>query len=705
MLLQQRADGLPSVLYWGKQLSQAMSEPIARAAVEVLLPVPAPAGLGGLEAPGLVGEHWRNRRAPRGLRARRADGTSWSPHFSPVENQVGSTSFTSLSRDQHAGVELEATVEIEPSGVVVAQARLTNLAGGELFVDELAVALPVPMRASQVLSLGGWWSMERTPWLIPLVEGSFVREGIEGRSGHDFPLALVAGTEDLSWGRGEAWAISLAWSGNHRHRVDRFPDASTWISAAEGLLPGEVVLGPGDSYQMPQVVGAWSAEGLDGLSERFHAHVRSKPSYPLSPRPFTANSWEALYFDQRPKRLERLAELAASVGVERFVIDDGWFAGRHNDRAGLGDWWPDPGKFPEGLVPLAQRIRQLSMQVGLWVEPEMVNPDSQLYREHPDWVLGVAGRPALQGRNQLVLDLSRPEVTAYLLERLDNLVGELGLSYLKWDHNRPLAEPAGLEGRPAARSQVLAFYRLVDELRRRHPGLEVESCASGGGRIDLGAMEHCQRVWASDSLDPYDRLLINARTALVLPAELIGSHVGEAVAHVTGRHVGLGLRLASALLAHSGVEWDLTEASEADLAHLRSFVALYKRFRDLLRSGRLLRLDLDGPGGAWWAEPTPPAVAQGVVAKDASEALFVYAQLHRSSFCPPAPLLLRGLDPSRTYELSALELAGPPSVVGGNWPSWWPGRICVPGELLCQAGISLPALGPGQAVALHLSGA
>ena len=314
------------------------------------------------------------------------------------------------------------------------------------------------------------------------------------------------------------------------------------------------MLGTGEEYATPWLYAVWSDRGLDGLSAALHAWQRARPGHPASPRPVVLNTWEAVYFDHGLERLTGLADTAAELGVERFVLDDGWFRGRRDDSAGLGDWYVDEDVWPDGLAPLIEHVRGRGMEFGLWVEPEMVNADSDLFRAHPDWVLGVPGRLPPEWRRQQVLDLANPDCFAYLLERLDALLGEYDIAFLKWDHNRDLVEAR-------VHAQTLAVYRLLDELRARHPGVEIESCASGGGRVDLGILERTDRVWASDSNDALERQAIQRWTGLLLAPELVGAHVGPPRAHTTGRTHDLSFRVATALFGHFGFEWDVSAAS------------------------------------------------------------------------------------------------------------------------------------------------
>jgi alpha-galactosidase len=351
---------------------------------------------------------------------------------------------------------------------------------------------------------------------------------------------VIAAVPGLGFGSGEAYGLHVAWGGNAGHRVERVPSGlgmadgsgqwlvpgSTTIGGGELLLPGEIALAQGESCVTPWVYLAASRAGLDGLAAQFHGHLRSVPAHPRRPRPVNLNVWEAVYFRHDFATLAALADIAADAGVERFVLDDGWFRGRREDRAGLGDWQVDEQVWPGGLHRLVAYVRGRSMQFGLWIEPEMVSPDSDLFRAHLDWILSAGQRrPPLQ-RRQLVLDLTRPEVAGYLLERISALLAEYEISYVKWDCNRDIidAGSGARGGAPATHDQAVAVYALLDELRSRHPDVEWESCAAGGGRIDLGMLERVQRVWTSDMTDAMARQSIQRWTCAL--AFLLGHPEG-----------------------------------------------------------------------------------------------------------------------------------------------------------------------------------
>jgi len=409
----------------------------------------------------------------------------------------------------------------------------------------------------------------------------------------------------------------------------------------------------------------------------------------------TLNVWEAVYFDHDLDRLRRLADAAAAAGVERFVLDDGWFRGRRDDTAGLGDWEVDDRVWPGGLEPLVRHVRDLGMQFGLWVEPEMVNPDSDLYRAHPDWVLATGDRLPVLARNQLVLDLAHPAAYRHLLGRLDALLAGHDVAYLKWDHNRDLVDAgrAGADGRGPAgvHTQTLAMYRLLDELRGRHPGVEIESCASGGARVDLEILQRTDRVWASDCNDALERQSIQRWTGVFLPPELIGAHIGAPRSHTTGRTQSLSFRAATALFGHQGLEWDLTAASAAELAAVRSWTDFVRQWRDVLHGGAVVRADRADP--ASWLH--------GVVAPDRSRALYAFVQLATSALAVPEPARLPGLDPERGYRVAPVHPAGPPEGLQLRPPPWLAiGAVQLPGRVLAQVGLPMPVLHPEQALLL-----
>jgi alpha-galactosidase len=615
------------------------------------------AGPGGLpvvpNGPGmpLLGEHSHERFTRPHLRGHRAGspdgdlaaGRGWSTRF--LTDDVTSTQgrLTVAATDPEAGLSLVAELEPVTGGALRARYTLTNAAPGHYLLEGLEVVLPVDDDLTEILDFTGRHERERSPQRHHLTDGLWLRETREGRPGLGAATLVVLGTPHFSTDTGKVLGVHVAWSGNSVLRVERDAASGTTLGGGELLQPGEVVLAPGESYRTPWVFFAAADDGLDGLAAVWHGYQRSLPNHPGS-QPVILNVWEALWFDHDLDRLREIADRAARVGVERFVLDDGWFHRRRDDTAGLGDWWVDLEVWPDGLTPLVDHVRELGMQFGLWFEPEMVNPESDLYRNHPDWILSSGDRVPVLHRNQLVLDLSRPEAWSYVYDRVHAILAGYPIDYVKWDHNRELLE-AGTGrrlGAPAVHDQTTAFYRLLDALREAHPEVAWESCASGGGRIDLGVLERVERVWTSDMTDALARQEIQRWTTQLVAPEYVGAHVSAPTSHTTGRTLSLDFRAATALFGAFGVEWDLTTAGDEELASLADWIARFKRFRPLLHSGRVVR-----------PESSDPAVLlHGVVAADRSEALVAHVQLDESTHNRGVSVRVRGLDPGASYQLS-----------------------------------------------------
>ncbi|WP_328850202.1 alpha-galactosidase [Micromonospora globbae] len=696
LVLDARGPGLPRVVHWGGDVGDLDDDGLRQLADATVPPVvpssfDAPTVLSLLPE---AGAGWSGRPALAGHRDRADWATAFALDGLDVDDDGdGPARVRVHAVDPGAGLSLTVELTLDPTGLLLLRHRLRNDGDTPYELRELTPVLPVPAVATELLDLTGRWCRERSPQRHPWPMGTWVREGRHGRTGHDATLLLVAGTAGFGFGHGEVWAVHTAWSGDHVTFAERRPTGEATLGGGELLTPGEVVLGPGESYATPLLYAAWSDTGLDGLSDVLHTHLRARPRHPRSPRPVTLNVWEAVYFDHDLDRLRALADRAAEVGIERFVLDDGWFRGRRDDTAGLGDWYVDEDLWPDGLDPLIAHVTGLGLQFGLWVEPEMVNPDSDVYRAHPDWVLAVPGRLPPTWRNQQVLDLAHPEAYAYLRDRLDALLtAHPGIGYLKWDHNRDLTE-AGHRGRPGVHTQTEAVYRLLDELRARHLDVEIESCASGGARVDLEILARTDRVWASDCNDALERLAIQRWTGLLLPPELVGSHIGPPRSHTTGRTHDLGFRAATAFFGHYGVEWDITSATPAERAELAAWVALHKRLRPLLHTGRTVRVD----------HPDPAVWAHGVVAHDGSQAVYAVSRLATSVAQVPGAVRLPGLHGRRRYAVRPVPGVPAPATVQRAEPAWLPAGVTLTGAALATVGLQMPALHPEQALLLEVT--
>jgi len=694
VLLDLAGPGVPRVLHWGADLDLPRSS--LSGVVAALEPGVPP---GALDAPWPLtlvpgaADGWPGRPALRGHRpvpgsAGAAAYPRWSVRSTEVLPAQRPSSARVVAADAALGLELTCAVALDPAGVLTVDVTLRNIGDDSYLLDGITPVLPVPARAAELLDLAGRWCREHSPQRSPLHVGIRARETWRGRPGHDGTPLLVAGTPGFGFGHGEVWGVHVACAGNAVHLVERVPEGYAVLGGGELAQPGELVLAPGESYRAPTLHAAWSDAGLDGLSARLHAHVRARPTHPSTPRPLTLNVWEAVYFDHDLARLTALADRAAAVGVERFVLDDGWFLGRRDDTRGLGDWVVDPRVWPDGLHPLVDHVRRLGLQFGLWFEPEMISLDSEVARAHPDWVLAAPGRLPRDYRHQHVIDLANPEAYAHVLGQLDALCTEYALDAIKWDHNRDLAEPVHA-GRPGAHAQTAAVARLIDELRRRHPRCEIESCASGGARSDLATLARTDRIWASDCTDPVERQAIQRWTGLLLPPELVGAHVGAPVSHTTARASELSFRLVTALFGHAGIEWDITACSAGELDRLREWATLYRQLRGVLHAGRTVRADHVGEG----------ALLHGVVT--AEQAVYAYVRLATTVDAVPPRLRLPGLDPARTYRVRVRPEVGDVPTSGRSQAPWLGKEVELPGAALTRTGLAAPLLHPDQAVLLH----
>ena len=705
LVLDCRGGGLPLVVHWGADLGDLDRRALIAVADSAVPAVPS-SSPDDPRRVALLPEHATGYAGRAGMSGGRPDGDSVPPRFlldgvqvdpDPAGGPAGQRLAVHAS-DAEIGLELTTELRLSPRGVLTMRHVLGNTGTQPYELRELPAVLPVPGRATELLDFTGRHLRERSPQRLPFGFGAWVREQRRGRTGHDSPVLLVAGTGGFGFRHGEVWGVHVAWSGHASTFAERLPESWSAIGGGELLHPGELLLESGERYVAPWLHAAYSGRGLDGITAALVADLRARPEHPRTPRPVLLNTWEAVYFDHDLDRLVELADVAAEVGVERFVLDDGWFGSRRGDASGLGDWVVSPDVWPGGLSPLVDHVTKLGLQFGLWVEPEMVNPDSDLARAHPDWILAAPGRTPPLARRQQVLDLANPLVTAYLLERLDALLSEYEVGYLKWDHNRDLIDAAGLVGgrhRAGVHAQTLALYALIDELRRRHPGVEIESCAGGGGRLDLGILARTDRIWASDCNDPLERQQIQRWTGLLLPPELIGAHVGPPEAHSTGRTAGLAFRAGTALFGHFGIEWDLTSATVAERAELASWIDLYRRFRGLLHAGTVVRADAADASG----------FVHGVVAESGDEAVFAAVQLATTPWTAPPPILLPGLDAAREYRIRPLPPGDRPTTIGTP-PAWLtPEGVVLPGGGLEHLGLPAPVLAPEQLILLHVTAA
>ncbi|WP_369195141.1 alpha-galactosidase [Streptomyces djakartensis] len=623
-------------LHWGPRITPADAVALAARPLPACRPFESP--LDGREEYPVEGGP-RFVRPALSLRTGTRRGTEWTYEG----HESGDGELRLHFRD--GGLAITLHYRMRPSTDVVERwVTLDNHGPAVEVLRADSATWTLPDRDSWRLSrLHGRWGAESRLTRSELTHGEEVIGSRRGHTSHQhLPwVALDSGAGEES---GEVYGCALGWSGSWRIAVALLPDARVQITGGAGYDDsGLLLLGPGESYTTPVFAGLWTDGGFGGASRAWHAYQRA---YVIPDagrdRPVLFNSWEATGFDISERQQRALAERAAALGVELFVVDDGWFGARTGDGAGLGDWTPNPDRFPDGLAPLAAHVHALGMQFGIWVEPEMVNPDSDLYRAHPDWVQYQPGRKRTEFRNQLVLNLAREDVRQYLWEQLDGLLSSAPVDYVKWDFNRCFTD-AGWPQDPYPQrlwvDHVRGLYALLDRLRAAHPQVAFESCSGGGGRIDLGVLGRTDQVWTSDNTDPLDRLAIQYGFSQIHPARVMAAWVTDSPnAMFNHRTSSLKFRFVSAMAGVLGVGGDLTRWSEEGLAQARDWVALYKQIRPLVQRGDLYRL-------------RPPQGGLSAVQYVLGDETVVLAWLQAQRFGEPAPALrLRGLNPTETYE-------------------------------------------------------
>ncbi|MFH8566025.1 alpha-galactosidase [Streptomyces sp. NPDC017988] len=630
-------------LYWGARIALADAEALA---------AEPPPPERGFESPLDGREEYPVEGGPRFVRPAlsvRDDtvrGTEWHHTGSAVHGDALQVHF----RDPLHHLRITLTYRLR-GDVVERSVRLAHEDGhGEghgarplevLRADSATWTLPRRERW-RLSQLHGRWAAESRLMRSDITYGEKVIGSRRGHTGHQHLPWVALDAEGATEEQGEVYSCALAWSGSWRIAVHQLPDGTVQISGGMGHDDsGVTVLEPGVALTTPVFAGLWSGDGFGGASRAWHAYQREHVIPDADTvRPVLYNSWEATGFDISEEQQRALARKAAGLGVELFVVDDAWFGGRVSDRSGLGDWTPNPDRFPDGLKPLADEVHGLGMRFGIWVEPEMVNPDSDLYRAHPDWVQHQPGRTRAEFRNQLVLDLSREDVRAYLWDRLDALLSGAPIDFVKWDFNRSFTDA----GRPGAVGRELWWahgrhlYGLLDRLRAAHPDVSFESCSGGGGRVDLGILSRTDQVWTSDNTDPLDRLAIQHGFSQLHPARVMAAWVTDSPnTQLNGRVSSLRFRFVSAMAGVLGIGGDLARWSESELAEARDWVDLYKEIRPVVQLGDLYRL-------------RPPEGGLSAVQYVRGDEAVVLAWLRAQSYGEePAPVRLRGLDPAAAY--------------------------------------------------------
>ncbi|MFG3042532.1 alpha-galactosidase [Streptomyces sp. NPDC048330] len=514
--------------------------------------------------------------------------------------------------------------------------------GGEVVLSHWASAqwnLP-HLDSYRVSCLHGGWSREGQLQRLDIPVGEFTLTSRRGHTGHDAGPWMMLDDSRAGEEHGEVWTVQMAASSSWRMTALRTTNGRCSVTATAGHEGVERVLHPGETLRTPTSTGCWTAGGFGAASRAHHRWVRDHVlPHPKETRPVLYNSWEATGFEVTEENQRQLATRAAALGVELFVVDDGWFGTRDDDQSGLGEWTHHPGKFPRGLGPLADHVHELGMMFGLWVEPEMFNPNGPLSHVHPAWSAHSADRPPTFRRNQLVLDFSLPEVVDWATHTLSQVVHDHHVDFLKWDFNRSFTEanhsPGGIRSRPV--NHATGFHQVLDRIRKRFPDLRVESCAGGGGRINAAVLRRTDQVWPSDNTDPSDRLVIQEGFSQVWPAQIMSSWVTDSPNSLTSRRTPLAFRFHVAMAGVLGIGADITQWSQEESDQAAELVGLYKQVRHLVQHGDLYRLRQAAMG-------RPGAIA--FVRPDGLEAVVLVWDPHHAFGHEQAPLRVPGLQPN-----------------------------------------------------------
>lgn len=532
----------------------------------------------------------------------------------------------------------------------------------------------------EMITLHGSWARERAIQTRPVMKGKQSVSSVRGESSHQEQPFMAWKKSTTTEENGDIYAMNFVYSGNFLAQIEGNQFGS--LRAVMGIYPQDFIwkLEPEESFQAPEVICVYSADGIGGMTRCFHDLYRNhliRSEYKDKKRPILINNWEATYFDFDTEKLLDIARQASELGIEMLVMDDGWFGHRNDDNTSLGDWQVNESKIKGGLKYLVDEVNKLGMKFGIWFEPEMISPDSDLYRAHPDWAIAIPGRTGSLARNQYVLDLTRQEVRDYVYEMVAGVLRSANIEYVKWDMNRQLSD-LGSYGLPSDRQgellhrQVLAVYELQDRMTKEFPHLLLENCSGGGARFDAGMLYYSPQIWCSDDADAVERLSIQAGTAMIYPLSTMGAHVSDCPNHTVGRVTPFETRGYVALAGTFGYELDVTKIPEEDRGMIPQQVAMYHKYNDLVRTGDYYRI-------AHYADNHYYDCYE-VVAKDKSEALLTYIQvLNRPNF-HSRRIRIPGLDPAATYVIDNAQ----------DWPEIK--QTEYKGDTLHYAGINIPPL-------------
>ena len=602
-------------------------------------------------------------------------------------------------RDPALDLEVELLYGVyESRDLITRAARITNTGAGTLRLRKAASAcLDLPFGDWDLIHFHGRHAMERQPERVPVLHGvqSIGSQRVESSHQHN-PFVILCdrhATQDS----GDCYGLMLVYSGSHLTQIER--DQMDAVRVVTGIRDEDFTwtLGPGERFDTPQALLCFRHDGLNALSQHYHRFLREalcRSRFSRAPRPVLLNNWEATYFNFDREKILAIAKEAKELGAELFVLDDGWFGKRNDDRSSLGDWFVNEQKLAGGLEPLIRGVKDLGLQFGLWVEPEMVSEDSELYRAHPDWALTVPGRLPSLGRSQLALDLSRPEVSEWIYQTVAGLLRRYEIDYIKWDINRSLTDlyspalPAGQQGELAHRC-TLGIYRVLERLTAEFPQVLFEGCAGGGGRFDAGMLAYFPQIWCSDDTDPIERLTIQRGSSYGYPLSAMGAHVSASPNHQTGRRTPLDTRAVVAMAGGFGYELDPGKLSEEEKERIRAQIARFRRYADLLREGDYYRIGEE--------ETAADYAAWQVVSRERDESLLSLVLTHPRANPAPLHLRFRGLDPEARYtlRLELFDAYAPEAEIGEE-------RVYT-GSALLYAGFTFPRLfGDYPSAQIHL---
>ena len=539
--------------------------------------------------------------------------------------------------------------------VICRNARIENLGSEGYILDRMmSLSLDLPDDDWEQMVLAGAWARERNIEVHPLHTGVQSIYSLRGHSSHNYNPFLCLKRRETTEQSGECFGLSLVYSGNFLAETDVNTYHTTRVSMGIHPYTFSWPLQPGESFQTPEAVLVYAQKGLNAMSQAFHGLFRERLArgrFRDEPRPLLLNSWEGIYMDVDEARVLEMAQATADLGLEMFVLDDGWFKDRDSDATSLGDWVTDSRKLPSGLGSLSRKVEDMGIQFGLWFEPEMISMDSDLYRSHPDWLMHTPGRRISTGRKQFVLDFANPEVVTYIGDAMEKILDEASISYIKWDMNRSLSEvyslhyPADQQGTIYHRF-ILGVYALYDRLTKAHPEILFESCASGGARFDPGMLYYAPQTWTSDDTDAVERLKIQYGTSMLYPISSMGSHVSAIPNHQLHRLTSLHMRFAVAIFGTFGYELDPLALTEDEKEEIRDQVRFMKKYRQLIQFGTFYRLQspFAGTETAWM-----------VVSEDKKQAIVGYYRVLQEINAPFRRLKLQGLAPDRLYAISGKE--------------------------------------------------